>query len=426
MQGTKKYCIFFHIQVISRMKLLHTADWHLGKRLDHFSRLEEQKAVMDEICEIADREEVDAVLIAGDLFDHINPSIEAIELFYHTLKKLANEGKRPVIGIAGNHDSPDRVEAPDPLARECGIILAGYPNSNVHPFRLESGLSVTKSEPGFLELQLPQNKGLLRLLLTPYANEIRLKRFLGHDDPEENMRTTLQETWADLAEKHCDDNGVNILMTHLFVVNKPGDTIPEPEDEKSILTVGGAQEIYAGNFPEKIQYVALGHLHRPHFVTQKPYPIAYSGSPLAYSMSEAGQEKSVNILEVEPGKSVSVRSVNLSKGKKLMRKKFEKIDEAVSWLENHPEALVELTIVSDHFLTSEDRKKLYNAHDGIVTIIPEIKNKITEEYDKLDIDLQKDIKDLFVDYFQYRHNQVPNDRIMNLLQEVLAEDDERN
>ncbi|MCB0855248.1 MAG: exonuclease sbcCD subunit D, partial [Bacteroidetes bacterium] len=173
-------------------------------------------------------------------------------------------------------------------------------------------------------------------------------------------------------------------------------------------------------------YVALGHLHRPHFVTQKPYPIAYSGSPLAYSMSEAGQEKSVNILEVEPGKSVSVRSVNLSKGKKLMRKKFEQIDEAVSWLENHPEALVELTIVSDHFLTSEDRKKLYNAHDGIVTIIPEIKNKITEEYDKLDIDLQKDIKDLFVDYFQYRHNQVPNDRIMNLLQEVLAEDDERN
>ena len=84
MQGTKKYCIFFHIQVISRMKLLHTADWHLGKRLDHFSRLEEQKAVMDEICEIADREEVDAVLIAGDLFDHINPSIEAIELFART------------------------------------------------------------------------------------------------------------------------------------------------------------------------------------------------------------------------------------------------------------------------------------------------------------------------------------------------------
>jgi exonuclease SbcD len=407
------------------MKLLHTADWHLGKRLDHFSRLEEQKAVMAEICEIADREAVDAVLIAGDLFDHINPSIEAIELFYHTLKKLANDGRRPVIGIAGNHDSPDRIEAPDPLARECGIILAGYPNSQITPFKLETGLTVTQSESGFLEIQLPENKELLRILITPYANEIRLKRFLGREDPEENMRQILEEKWQKIADKYCDDQGVNILMTHLFAVNKPGDSAVEPDDEKPILTVGGAQEVYSSNFPKDIQYVALGHLHRPYFVSQNPYPIAYSGSPLAYSMSEAGQEKSVNIITAEPGKPVSVEPVQLDpKGKKLVRKKFEHIENALNWLEENQEVLVELTIVSDHFLTSEDRKKLYECHEGIVTIIPDIRNKITEEYDKFDIDLQKDIKDLFADYFQYKHNQAPNERIMSLLQEVLAEDEE--
>ena len=89
---------------------------------------------MNEICEIADHENADVVLVAGDLFDTFNPPTEAIDLLYKTLKKLTNNGKRPVIAIAGNHDSPDRIEAPDPLARECGIIFSGYPATVVSAF----------------------------------------------------------------------------------------------------------------------------------------------------------------------------------------------------------------------------------------------------------------------------------------------------
>jgi len=113
------------------MRILHTSDWHLGKKLDNFSRIEEQKQVLAEICKIADQEKVDVVIIAGDLFDTYNPGTEAEELFYKTLKKLAKNGSRPVIAIAGNHDSPDRIEVPDPLAKECGIILAGFPNTKI-------------------------------------------------------------------------------------------------------------------------------------------------------------------------------------------------------------------------------------------------------------------------------------------------------
>ena len=170
------------------MKLLHTSDWHLGKRLENFSRLEEQQAVLQEICEIADEEQVDAVLVAGDLFDTFNPSTDAVDLFYKTLKKLSGNGKRPVIAIAGNHDSPDRIEAPDPLARECGIIFAGYPNSNVPDFELETGLKILKSEKGFIEIGLPGNPVPLRILLTPYANEFRLKTYLGEENSEEELR----------------------------------------------------------------------------------------------------------------------------------------------------------------------------------------------------------------------------------------------
>src|SRR5690606_14135224 len=107
------------------MRILHTADWHLGKRLDNFSRLDEQILVMDEIVEKADKYQVDVVIVAGDLFDAFNPSTEAIELFYRTLKRLTKGGARPVIAISGNHDSPSLIDAPDPLARECGIILIG-------------------------------------------------------------------------------------------------------------------------------------------------------------------------------------------------------------------------------------------------------------------------------------------------------------
>ncbi|MGB3077169.1 MAG: exonuclease subunit SbcD, partial [Chitinophagales bacterium] len=214
------------------MRILHTADWHLGKRLENFSRLAEQEEVLEEICNIAQEQQVDAVLIAGDLFDTFNPSTEAVELFYRTVKRLANNGARAVVAIAGNHDSPERIEAPDPLARECGIIFAGFPNSIVKPFSLQDGIAVTKSDTGFLELKLPHIDFPLRLLLTPYASELRLKTFLGSEDQDAALRTLLQQHWEILAATYCDQQGVNLMLAHLYFMKKDGTPPEEPEDEK--------------------------------------------------------------------------------------------------------------------------------------------------------------------------------------------------
>jgi DNA repair protein SbcD/Mre11 len=354
------------------MKLLLTSDWHLGKRLDDFSRMDEQQAVMQEICETAEREKVDAVLVAGDLFDTFNPPTEAVDLFYKTLKRLAANGRRPVIAIAGNHDSPDRIEAPDPLARECGIIFAGYPNSAVAPFELNSGLRVLQSDEGFLELQLPETTVPLRILLTPYANEYRLKTFLGQENSEEELRTVLQKKWQQLAEQYCDETGVNILMSHLFMVKK-GDKLPEePEDEKPILHVGGAQAIFTENIPKQIQFTALGHLHRMHCADENPCPVYYGGSPLSYSFAEANQKKYVLIIDVEPGEAAKVREVELTRGKRLLRKRAEGLEEALQWLTENKNALVELTLVTETYLTAIERRKLNAVHPGIVAIIPEV------------------------------------------------------
>ena len=137
------------------MKILHTSDWHLGKKLERFSRVDEQKNVMEEIVRIADEENVDAILIAGDLFDTGNPPVEAVELYYRTLIQLSKKGVRPVIAIAGNHDSPERIEAPDPLARECGILFVGNPDTCPPVFTVsDTGLTLINTQEGYAEFRI--------------------------------------------------------------------------------------------------------------------------------------------------------------------------------------------------------------------------------------------------------------------------------
>lgn len=400
------------------MKLLHTADWHLGKRLDRFERLEEQRAVLAEICEIAEREAVDAVLIAGDLYDTYNPPIEATDIFFQHLKRLSANGERAVIAIAGNHDSPHRIEAPDPLARECGILFAGYPDSELKPFRLDTGLEILRTAPGFIELQLPHCETPLRLLLTPYANETRLRRSLGQENPDEEMRRILQDHWTDLAGAYCDEQGVNILMAHLFMIGR-GETPPEePEDEKPIH-IGAASAVYTDNVPKGIQYVALGHLHRHQNMAGGPCPCVYASSILGYSFAEAGQDKHVVILEAEPGQPVQYRTTKLRDGRALAKVEFDDIDAAVEWLLANPEVFVELTILTDTFIGGADRKRLKDAHKRIIGPIPKFRNpEFLNENQTAIADPSRSREALFEDYFLRRRGVEAGDEIMELFREI--------
>lgn len=400
------------------MRILHTADWHLGKRLQEFNRIEEQRQVLDEIVGISDKENVDLVLIAGDLFDTFNPPTEAVELLYKTLHRLSNHGKRAVVAIAGNHDSSERIEAPHPLAASCGIILSGRPQTEITPFELETGLQVSRSEPGFIEIIVPSVQHPIRLLLTPYANEVSIKRFFGKDRPEEELRKILAEQWKFLANKYCDNRGVNLLMAHLYFMSKDAPAPEESDDEKSILHQGGAQAIYSENLPSQIQYAALGHLHRPQEIAGL-FPIVYSGSPLSYSFSEAEQQKQVEIIEIIPGGLAQRKSIPLRNGKTLTRQRFEDIDGAVCWLEDHPNVFVELTIYSESYLDAKIKKRLYDAHDGIVSIIPEVEARDLEGASKASLDLNKDLRSLFVDYFHYKKGQLPNEDLLKILDEII-------
>jgi exonuclease SbcD len=405
------------------MKILHTADWHIGKRLDNYSRLEEQRLVLQEICEIAETENVDAIVIAGDLFDNFNPSSEATELLYSTLHRLSANGSRAVIAIAGNHDSPERIQVPDALAKVCGILFVGFPNTEIKPFCTQGKVEIVRTAKGFIEITLPNADFPLRILHTPYANEQRLRTFLGIEDSEEALRIHLQNHWQELADLYLDDNGFNLLATHLFVMQKGGPMPEEPDDERPILHIGGAQAIYTENFPKQIHYIALGHLHRYQVVDKTPAPAIYSSSPLAYSFSEANQTKYVVLIDAEAGKLVSYRPIELTKGKKLRRKSFHSIDEAIEWLQDHSEDLIELTIISDNYLEASDKKRLMEAHSGIIQIIPQIKKSEVAEATS-EIDLSLSIEKLFHEYFKTKNKgQEPSDGLMEVFREVLGTED---
>lgn len=346
------------------MRVLHTADWHLGRTLEGRSRLQEQADVLDEICLIAREEAVDLVLLAGDAFDSVNPPAAAEELFYAALERLAEGGRRAVVAIAGNHDSPERLCAASPLARRQGIALLGLPGEQAVP-----APGISAAGPGWIRLALPGWPHAAVVVALPYPSEARLGRALA-DTLEEGV---LQAAYADQvaallrrgAEQFAPDT-CNLVTAHLFAAGGL-----ESESERPIQ-VGGAYTVPVAAFPAGAQYVALGHLHRPQVLAGGP-PVRYAGSPLAHSFSEAGQAKGVVLLEVEPGRPVAVRELPLRRGRPLVVWRAEGgLGQVVRWVEDgrDPGAWIDLEIHLDRPLAAGEIQTLRQLPADFVHIRP--------------------------------------------------------
>ncbi len=347
------------------MKLLHTADWHLGKRLEGRNRHDEQVDVLREICEIAERENVDAVILAGDVYDTYNPPAEAETLYYRTIIRLIDGGRRPVVVIAGNHDSPDRLKASDPYGRALGVVTLGYPEEVVETFdHGAEGVAVLDAAPSFVRLRLPSAEHL-NIVALPYPSEARLGRLLSErlddEDAGSHYERAVRELMARAAERFVDGEA-NLVMSHLFVAGGK-----ESESERPIQ-VGGAHSVYGESFPPEADYVALGHLHRPQeFTGHDGTPVRYAGSPLAYSFSEAGQQKSVTIVEIEGG-TTTHRTVELTAGRPLVsRKGLKGVEELESFLEEvDPEAWIAFEVLLKHALEIGFVRRMHQKHQRIV------------------------------------------------------------
>ena len=256
------------------MKLIHLSDLHLGKRVNEFSLLEDQKYILTKILNIIDEEKPDALLIAGDIYDKAIPSAEAVELFDDFLVRLAGKDIKTFI-ISGNHDSPERLAFANRLIDISGIHLSPVYNGKVEPCTLTDSF------------------GNINIYMLPFVKPIHVRRFY----PEEEISTYTDAIRVALSQVKFDPKDRNVLITHQFVTGAE-------RSESEEISVGGSDNVDASVF-DGWDYVALGHIHRPQNIGEER--IRYCGTPLKYSFSEANHQKSVTVVELNEKGNQSIR-----------------------------------------------------------------------------------------------------------------------
>jgi exonuclease SbcD len=310
----------------ARVRILHVSDLHFGRGLGDLSREVEQRAVAAEIVTVATEHDVALTIVSGDVFDAFNPPAWAEDLFFELLDGLAAGGRRAVAVIAGNHDSGLRLAAADPLARRLGILLAGDVGD---PLRGHDGggaaVRVIPLAPQVARIEVPGADAPIVAGLMPFLSEARVTREGGDGDGEP---TDADRYAARLAREiaaraaHRDPRAVNVLALHQFI------TGGAPSDSERRLRLGPFGDLDASTIPAGLDYVALGHLHRPQAVPGAASPAHYAGSPIAYSFSEAGQTKRAVLIDAAPGRAAVLTDVPLRSGRPLEIWHVRSLDEA--------------------------------------------------------------------------------------------------
>ena len=399
------------------MKILHTSDWHLGKTLNNITRYEEQQEFIDEIAEIAKDENVDIILISGDIYDTSNPSAMAENMFFNSAVRLAQNGKTPVMVIAGNHDSPDRLLAGADILKPYGVFISGRPfDFNIN--EKYNGYEIT-AENGTAVINKNGETAVIALL--PYVTDRRIDEIIGKSDSEEENAESYSDKIAELLSKlseRFENDTINIVMAHLYTLGGK-----ESGSERSIQ-LGGSYSVKANAFPEKAQYIALGHLHRPQTVSGTDKRAYYSGSPLPYSKEEAVYSKAVNIVEIHAGEKAEIKSVPISSSKPIEIWKMNSVAEAIDKCRENSgrSCYVYIEIKTDRVISLEEIHEMKLLKKDIMDIVPIMEN----DNDLVNVEEREELllKDSFVDFYKKLKGAEPNEEITELFLSVFGEDGE--
>ncbi|MFS1514515.1 exonuclease SbcCD subunit D [Chengkuizengella sp. SCS-71B] len=287
------------------MKFFHTADWHLGKLVQGVYMTEDQRYVLEQFIEAVKQEKPDVVIIAGDLFDRAVPPTEAIDLLDEVLKTIVIEYKTPVIAVAGNHDSPGRLQFGSRMMKAAGFYIVGEFTDEFDPIILNDGF------------------GEVHFHLIPYAEPGKVRHILQNDE----IRTydeAMKATVGRIREK-MDPNARHIFVGHAFVTPY-GEKTANTSDSERPLSIGGTEYVSAEYFSQ-FHYTALGHLHQAHYV--KNEKIRYAGSPLKYSISEEKHNKIFYVVELDENGQTNVEKRKLTPKRDMytIEEKLEKIEQ---------------------------------------------------------------------------------------------------
>ena len=265
------------------MRFLHISDLHIGKRVNEFPMLEDQKYILTQILKIAEDRQVDGIIIAGDIYDKTVPSAEAVQLFDSFLTRLS-EQKRKVFIISGNHDSAERIAFGAQLMTRSEVYVSPVYNGTVSPIALEDCY------------------GKLNIYLLPFLKPASVRHALEGKTDGELPETYQDAVQAAVSRMSIDQEQRNVLVSHQFVTGAG-------RCESEEVMVGGLDNVDAEIFAP-FDYVALGHIHSPQSVSRET--IRYCGTPLKYSFSEVNQIKSVTIVELKEKGTVTIDTAALT------------------------------------------------------------------------------------------------------------------
>lgn len=370
------------------MKFLHLADLHIGKRVNEFSMIEDQRYILTELLGVIDEQKVEAVLIAGDVYDKVVPSAEAVTLLSEFLGKLAKRNLQ-VFVISGNHDSAERIAFGSELMSISGVHMA-------KPF---SGVPECH--------KIKDEFGNINIYMLPFIKPAYVRNFYAEEEInsyEDAVKVVMEHTEINKEER-------NILIVHQFV---KGASTCESEE----IAVGGLDEVGASNF-EQFDYVALGHLHGPQKVV-KDY-IRYAGTLLKYSFSEVAHKKGALILDIREKGDIEITNIPI-KPLHDMREIAGKYEEIVE-----QDFHMDFSVDDYLHITLTDEEDVPNAMGRLRTVYPNImkldynnaRTRATKEI-TADIDVERKTPfQLFEEFYELQNNQEMSEEQRTFVTELM-------
>lgn len=386
------------------MRFLHTSDWHVGRAIRGRSRTEEFAAALEEVVGIARAEGVDAVLLAGDVYEHRAPSPDADAVVFDAFLRLRDAGIR-VVAIPGNHDSALRMEALGKLLRPIGVEVA----PRIRP----------PAEGGIVQVPSRDGAEVAEVACVPFVPERRFGDAAALFDASETWYQSYAQGMGELLGAMCagfTPGRIQVVLGHLFTDG----ALVTPGGGERELTIGIAYAVPPSRLPGTVSYVALGHVHLPQAVKGSPAPARYAGSLLQLDFGEAGQRKSVSIVDAAPGTPAKVREVALTSGRALADVRGS-LDEVIARGGELGDAYLRVFVSTDGpvpGIADRVREELPNALD-VHLVYERAEHETTG-----DPVSSLHPRDQFVAYYRQQHGAEPPEQILEAFDEVLADETE--
>lgn len=384
------------------MRVLHTSDWHLGKKLEGQSRISEQKLFINALERVIKEENIDLVLLAGDIYDTYNPSAEAEKLFFDSIKQLSLNGKTGIIIIPGNHDNPQRLTAVSHLAKDYGVIIYDRAFQEIKIGKY-GNLNIYNSVPGGIFIE--KNNEKIYVYNLPFPSEATLNETFDNV----KFNTRIKDILAEGVSYNKEDIPT-IVMTHIYVAGSMG-------EGEVALELGGSRAIAINDLPE-VNYIALGHVHKPMYFKEKN--AYYCGSPIEYRVSENRFNKKIFIADITKNSTI-LKEIPLENYKPIKEYTVTGSEEAIikSLELTDKNEWKYLNVEIDEPLTNSTIRKI-KSNRNILEIVPII-NIESKEIEATNYSEQS-LEEAFIEFYKEETMGLPpSDNITKLFLEILEE-----